>query len=140
MEAIVVEDKPSDRKLIIDGLKKSKYNFEIIDVDIKEILSDLNTSDNVDKLVRKEDTKVQYVIDVNLTKAKGEEYGLKLLKKLKSRVDEDNCKFIIVSNWSKCDFTSDVDLEYDNFVDKRLFNGFEFKYKIKMEVNSLWAK
>lgn len=138
MKAIVVEDNIGHKEWMIAGVKASEYDFEIIDANVKDVVKALVEENNVDLLIAK--GKVHYVIDVNLTNTPEEEYGLLIYNKLKKIVDPQLCRFLILSNWDKMDFKTNVDLESENtfFIDKRLFLGFELKFKVKSMTNKLW--
>ncbi len=134
-KALIIEDNPQHYKLFAEGVAMSKYKFDIEKVELPALIAALNKGEGIELIPDGIDL---FIIDVSLDKGQ-DELGLKLF----NQINLDHRRTgraipIVVSNWERSEFHTDVTFDKKNFINKNHYQGIELAIKTRNTINILW--
>jgi len=133
MKALIIEDNPSHYKTFKDGIELAKSEFEIAQLETKQLVADIIEKNALAHIPTDIDL---FIFDVSLGNGQ-DEFGLELFARM---LEEYNHPFnyIVVSVWDRSEFKTNVKIEDSNFINKNNYQGFELKLKTRNVVNNLF--
>lgn len=135
MNVLIVEDKTTHYTLIENGVKELGTEYNIIEIDIDDIIEMIKNND-LTSLHKKIEL---FIVDVSLEKT--DELGLQFINLLKKeKYNNKNYTFIVASVWERDEFETVVKIPDNQFIDKNNFDGFELSIEVRNTIYKLCGK
>jgi len=129
---LILEDNVNHYRTIKEGVLLSEFEFEFHEVNLSDFIKEIKNDNAISVIPTNIDL---FIIDVILEKGH-DELGLKFLLELKSKY-KNSFKYIVVSNWDKSEFETEIEIDNNSFIDRNNYNGFELEFKIRNTINNL---
>ncbi len=133
IRAVIIEDNAKDYELFKQGIEQSKFDFNIVDINLSSLINSVKENEFHDEIP--EDIGL-FIIDVSLEKGQ-DELGLEIFKYLQKNYD-NKFKYIIASIWDRSEFSTDIKINELAFINKNDFEGFELWMETRSKINQLW--